>query len=505
MPSKKTSSNISILMDENEFLKAKQASNTPELEDCLTVLMELANNRYNAVYRRYRNNPDIEKFSYCGKNFKSIKSIIEHKENPTQLTNKLYLEAWISMLYSDVHALNLEPKAKDQLNELNEKIQAIETDFKQLLTKTSSLDSNDKISARLLKYIEDFEQTWKTKDKRILADSHYNFAETLVEKANGELDTTKRTFLEDAKRYFIQSADFYKQANLLKFETQTEQRIQKLEKALKTIQDSSNNNHFGLLPDKKMVVVLTKLSPSFENKGIKTESLWTACYRETSGKLTEIVDQSILPLVTQKIAESDEIKPIQGKRKLFDHDIKPAKKVRYETACTKLSNEFKQIGIEKYNFSDPSHENELIRYKASLASKFASAIIENLNFPNKKLSDTEKLGRLKEAQSGFSKSIAFYSQAGLPKEKGKIIQCSNLLASTIEKLNPSVDTKTPIKISNSSTNRKPGFDKQIVSNTHLNLPIRYTRTFFKSLSHPENNTPKVDTPDNFDNKVLASP
>jgi len=36
----------------------------------------------------------------------------------------------------------------------------------------------------LLKYIANFEETWKTKKKRLLADATFNFAETLVEQSN---------------------------------------------------------------------------------------------------------------------------------------------------------------------------------------------------------------------------------------------------------------------------------------------------------------------------------
>lgn len=441
MPAKNTQS---ILMHEDTFLSAKNANNEKDLEKHLTEIMTVANGHYNTVYRMYKNNPNIEKFSFCKENFQKIKSIIESKGNSTALINKIYLEAWISTLYSDVHALNLDPETEEELIKLNEKILAIGIDFIKLQTKKVSLDSKDENSVTLLEYIDDFEQTWKTKEKRLLADSHYNFAETLVEKSKIELEDKANGQInqaEAAMKFLAKAVNFYKQANLSKSADQTEQRIKELEITAQKLQNSSKNNHFT---SKELVVVLRRTSPPLKHAAITWTASYKAAPKETSDKLPEVVDQSILPVVTQKIAASDVNKTTQRKRKSFDNDIKPAKKVRFETECTKLLKEFEQIGVEKYRLSDPSQKEELIRYKASLASKFALDIIENLSFPNKNLSETEKQYRLKEAQNGLSKSIAFYIEAKLYNEKEKINKCLDILTSTIKKSNNTVN-KTPVK------------------------------------------------------------
>lgn len=511
---------LSILISEDEFFDTKKAGNEQDLESGLTELMKLANEHYDAVYLKYKNNPDIEKFNFCKENFQKIKSIIEEKklEITSQLIKKFHFEAWISTLYSDVHALNLEPKTEKQLIELEKKILDIGTDFNklQLRTKKSSLDLNDKSTDRLSKYIHEFEQTWKTKGKKLLADIYYNFAETLVEKSKEKLETNKHISLEDAQQYFMQSADFYKQANLLEFADEAKKRMQALEIAPE-LQNLSNRNHF-VSPDKKLVVVLTRLSPSLKNKGIKAESVWTASYKQALDKLPEVADQPILPqLVTKKIDKLDPIKPIRRKRKSLDNDIQSAKKLKinpsvaayheiklcWKTECKQLLNEFTTMRIDDnlegiLNFFHAKSFNER---RAITCNNYAITIIKNLIHPRKNVSDSRKLDDLKKAKSQFIKSAEFYTLTGLIKEKGKVIECINTITSSIEKLKVLVH-KVSVENSILSTNKKSSFNKQRVSRGKLDLPIRCTRTFFKSLSRPENNATNIDSQNNLDNKPV---
>ena len=142
-----------------------------------------------------------------------------------------------------MHALNLDPETEEELIKLNEKILAIGIDFIKLQTKKVSLDSKDENSVTLLEYIDDFEQTWKTKEKRLLADSHYNFAETLVEKSKIELEDKANGQInqaEAAMKFLAKAVNFYKQANLSKSADQTEQRIKELEITAQKLQNSSN-------------------------------------------------------------------------------------------------------------------------------------------------------------------------------------------------------------------------------------------------------------------------
>ncbi len=87
--------------------------------------MDQANDNYDKIYNDSKNDPDIDKFNTCRINFSQIKSIIESKANSSPLINKLYLEAWIYTLYSEVHALNVKIETESQLNELTGKIQAV--------------------------------------------------------------------------------------------------------------------------------------------------------------------------------------------------------------------------------------------------------------------------------------------------------------------------------------------------------------------------------------------
>lgn len=509
MPAKNTPS---ILMHEATFLSAKNANNEKDLEKHLTAIMTVANAHYNTVYSMYKNNPNIEKFSFCKENFQKIKSIIELKGNSTALINKIYLEAWISTLYSDVHALTLDPETEEELIKLNKKLLAIGTDFRKLQTKKASLDSKDENSVTLLEYIDDFEQTWKTKEKRLIADSHYNFAETLVEKSKIELEDKANgqiNQVEAAMKFLAKAVNFYKQANLSKSADQTEQRIKELERTAKEFQDSCKNNHFTSHPVKELVVVLRRTSPPLKHAAIT----WTASYKEapkeTSDKLPEVVDQSVLPIVTQKITVSDAIKPTQRKRKSFDNDFKPAKKVKIDPAiaphhkiksqwkkeCEHLLNEFSQMRINDKleGILNPFHKKSFNERRAIACNNYAITIIMDLINSKKNAADSEKLELLEKAKKQFLNSSNFYTQTNLLKEKDKAKQCINILTLSIKKL-----------ASIASTNEKTTFDKPVVSDKKLVLPIRDTRTFFKNLSCPENNAIKVENQQN-SGKLVYSP
>jgi len=454
-------------MDEEEFKKAEQASDQKEFENCLTKLMECANKHYDAVYLKYKNNPDIEKFSFCRQNFSRIKSIIESKENPTQL-NTLYLEAWISLLYSDVHALNLEPETKDKLNKLIEKIQIIGIDFKQLVTKKSGLDSSNEDSARLLNYIDDFEYTWKTKEKRLLADSHYNFAETLVENS----DSPK------AINYFEKSLTFYKnaaeaadepdKAKFFTFAEETNKRLEEI-KAKNAQSKKSNFNDSG----KKLNIGLQRLPDSI--------SEWS------------VIDEAMLSHLTNE-KKAVKIKPIIKKdTSIGAHPkIKSQLKLEYE----QLLKIFTQMDDNLKGILNPFHKKSFNERRAIAYNNYAITKINNLIDEKKNAPNSEKLEILEKAQKQFERSSSLYTQANLLEEKAKAEGCIDILTSIKEKLNASPRKET--KNSSSSTNIKR---KISFSSEQDELPVKYyTRAFFKDLSRPENNVAQVDNQNSLDNK-----
>ena len=96
-----------------------------------------------------------------------------------------------------------------------------------------------------------------------------------------------------------------------------------------------------------------------------------------------------------------------------------------------LLTKLKKIKIKNYTIKDVSNKDELIRYKTSLASKYALSRIEKFLSLIENLSKTEKLCILKEAQNGFSHSIRFYSQAGLFKESKKTMKYYDTLTLVI--------------------------------------------------------------------------
>lgn len=193
-----------FLSDTSKFCKAIHSNNTQQFEKNLKKLMNQANENYDKIYRKTKNNPDIEKFNTCREAFSQIKSIIELTANFTPLINKLYFEAWISTLYSDVHALNLQVETETQLKELIGKIQAIEVNFEKLSAenKKSHLNLNIEGAVDLLKYIQNFENTWKINKIKLLAYIYFNFGLTLEKKSN----------LEKALIYFTQSKNSYNEA-----------------------------------------------------------------------------------------------------------------------------------------------------------------------------------------------------------------------------------------------------------------------------------------------------
>lgn len=435
MPTKKKS----FLIDASEFEKAVKINNPQELEKYLMKLMELANEYYDEIYRKYEKNPDIEKFNFCKQNFNRIKFIIQLKES--LINTPLYLEAWISMLYSEVHALNLEPKTVEELNELIETIQTVGTSFKQLLTTMPCLDLSNENSARLLKYIDAFEYTWKTKKKRLLADIHFNFAETLAEQSNFQ---QALYHFEKAENLYTEAANAADNTNdnkmLLEFSNQTKKRLGVIKSKIKTHPLEVYSNKLG----KELRIQLQKLPDS--------PSKWTIVNTSPPAQSIEKNQAIEIKSFTEKTGLSSKIKRksneesiyLETKKQKIDPSIAYPKKIkfRWKIECEQLLNKLDEIKIENYKLqSSSSNQHELIRFKASLASQYAIDIIKKLILTNEKLNNTKKLDYLKQAEKASANSINFYNQAGLIREKGKAIQCQNILTSIINEFEVPIKAK----------------------------------------------------------------
>lgn len=473
MPVKKKS----FLIDTSEFEKIIQSNNLQELEKILMELMNLSNTYYDTVYRKYKNNPDTEKFTLCKQNFSQIKSVIESKANITPLINKFYMEAWISTLYSDVHALNLEPETKKQLDELNKKIQTISTEFKQLLTKKSSLDINDEKSVNLLKYIDSFEHTWKTHEKRLLADSTFNFAEVLIEQADFQ---QALYHFESAKNLYDEATanatDNGDKMQLKKFSAQTSARLKK-------IKNTHLEAYFNNLGN-ELRIHLQRLPDSITNWKIVNESSPTELINEKQ-KIKSFTEKDSFSSQIKRKANEELTYPKTKKQKIDPAGAAhPKIKFQWKTECEQLLKEFNLIGMNYNSNSINTGQKSLNRIKADICFKSALIKTENLIYLPNNLANSEKQHHLEELKYYFSQSIYFYNQAALLKEKGKVIHCFNMLTTTIEKLKDSF-----VKIYNSRPLTKKNLN---VVEIQFTSPVRYTRTFFKNLSCSEKYTTKVD-------------
>jgi len=166
MKTKKNSENETTLTNENKPLNLEQTNNSTKREALklqLKSLMKIAKQEYLKVYKENEDNEqlDIKAFSACKEKFQKIKSIIE--ENLTLTTSEsikiFYYDAWISALYADVNALNLNLETEEQLNEVNLKITGIHTRFNALLTKKEKSSSDLNLPTSLISYINRFKET----------------------------------------------------------------------------------------------------------------------------------------------------------------------------------------------------------------------------------------------------------------------------------------------------------------------------------------------------------
>ena len=463
MPTKKKS----FLIDESAFEKVDKINNPQELEKYLMKLMELANECYDEIYHTHKNNPDIEKFSFCKQNFDRIKSIMESNEK-SLINMPLYLEAWISTLYSEVHALNLQPKTIEDLNKLITKIKTLEMDFKQLLTKKSCLDLSNKNSARLLKYIDDFEHTWKTKGKRLLADIFFNFAETLVE----NLDFVR------AQNYFMQSKRLYKNAaanaenkrersQLQEFASQTNSRLGEIKKLIpqNVLSKKINVND----QEKKLTLHFKKLPCS--------ESKWT---------IVNAASQSA-KWVGIKRKQSLSKEPFQLKAKKQKIDL-------WTIECEKILDKFKCLNIA-IDLAHLSNNTKTFDERKAIAhNNYAIFLIEDLNNKEKNYSYSEKNEFLNKVVELLTKSAEIYKNLNLTEEKNNIEHCINAIRSSLKNLDANINQITKPEDS-PSMKTQASRSKSIRSISEKELrefqPILSTRVVYKILKNAslsENNT-----------------
>lgn len=403
-----------ILIATPEFEKETQ-TNHLKFEDHVISLISSANKFYNKIYLESKTNLDIKKFSACKKKFNDIKLVIESKKIFTPLINKLYIEAWISTLYSDKHALNLEPKTEKQLTILNEKIQEIGSEFNQLLIKKSSLELKDERNIFLLNYIDDFEYFWKTIEKRLLADGTFNFAETLV----------KQTNFEHALHYFEKAKNLYAEAasnaadntthkKSLKFSKQTVARLKEIKN--KHLEKCSNKI------EKTLPILFQRLSESSE---------WTIVNKP-----------SLAPSIKRKANET-----------LVYSKTKKQKINVWDIQCEKILEKFRDYKIDINLNKIKLKIGSFSMRKAIAHNNYAIFLIENLNSLEKNYCHSEKVKFLNKAITLLTKSKEIYENANLVAEKNKIRCCIDTVRSSLKSVKTDINQIN--KVVNSPSMKTP--------------------------------------------------
>lgn len=450
--------NLPILLYKKNFFSA--SLNKQELENRLISLMKAANEHYKTVYLKSKKKLDIAAFNSCKEEFQKIKSIIESEGNPTQLTNALYFEAWISILYSDVHALNLDLETEKKLNALHKKILAVEADFNQLQTKKSSLDTNDNNSQ--LSYIDSFQKFWFINKNRLQADCYYNLAEFFIKKLN----------FKKSIRYLKKAVIFYKEtaeksinsiqkAKFINLAAKTNERIE-------FVMEQFNKNQYNALtpPLKKLILHFQKLPNSLSRwKIINKKSLFSS----------KALSQTI-----HKVKNSSSSYPRKRKKKLVkklmsnDINTQTTKKIKknpsiynsgslWNTSRKKILDEFINIEINLVHLSNPKKSYD--ERKAIAYNNYALFLVENLNNPKKNCLETEKLASLKKAEQQLEKSIEFYNIDG-------VTHCISLIRSIR-------------KYFENHIKGTPGLNEQYHEYQHR-YSTRYARQFFKGSSSTDN-------------------
>lgn len=465
--------NQSILIDnkKNFYVQQKHNQVNEGLENFLTSLMKTAKDHYETVYLKSKKKLNINAFSACKEKFQKIMSVIEHVENPTQLTNQLYFEAWISLLYADVHALNLDPDTEVKLNALHKKILEIETDFNQLQTKKSSLELSNSYSQ--LNYINDFHQFWLINKNRLLADCYYNFAEFFIKKSN----------FKKAIFYFKKSVNFYNETakksinpfHQKKFLGLANLTNQRCECAI----EQFNENQYSTLtpPLKKLIVHLQKIPNSLSRwKVINKKSLFSQS--KTKSSLKEINKNS------KKI------------KKILPHCELA---FLWKTARKKILDKFIEFNLDINLINLSNQKKSINERKAIVHNNYAIYLIESL-ITNTNYTEPEKLPFLEKAEQLLKKSSKLYENVDLLEKKLNVEQCANYIRSTRDNLENtikdfSVATSKPIT----------PFEKKYLEYQHT-YSTRYALKFFKAIPMVENkqNSTQLNQKKQFNRLIRSS-
>lgn len=416
--------NINNLSFNALLIEAKNTTKVVNLETLLTKIINKLGKAYNNVLKNSQGNhsPAFTRYQHYAKRIGKLIASQQKKGRTSPLIKTYYLEACLCYLQSSLNALSLEPSSEEQLNKNNATIADIKAKFEKLQEKFNTLQSNNANSKndflkRAEKQLADYlkKSPSSWEINQQQATYYWNYALTL-EGSN----------LQNNISYLKKSAQFYKTAakdcdqpnlkrQLTDFATQTRLYIA----------ESKKRSHKNL-PSLK--VTLTRCNDKWRT-----------------------------------------VKPDIGFKSFGI------------TECEQLLNEFTRMAIDQNLAS--SNAKSFDERRAIAYNNYAMTLLTNLkealSNPMHSIAVTEIRDTLNKTKQQFLQSAHYYAKASLLKNKGKAIQCINLLEPSIEKL-ASESIALP--------------DETRALCTQKSLPSYLTRGFFKEISTLENNQQRTSRP-----------
>ncbi len=459
MPKKNKNVKIpSLLIPTKYFQKAENAGNTSEFEECLTELINTANERYNEAHQAKQTNiVSPEKFTDCISNYKKIKDIMKISESSLI---KIYdLEASLTILQARLNKIDTNPTTSNQLSLIEKEISNIETEFDTLNISINELSANPKDSfltgslQKLQGCKDEFSAHWNKNSNRIKADSYYNLAENLIKESyrRGE-DPEKCQLLTEIKYHFKRSAELYNTAQLFDYAEQTESRIKQVENSmLDKLSNPSKKKNTSSTPEKISRLVLKKisLSDATNNTGLKTGPATSAIPQAIEPVWQVVTDKKMSLFSTENSVKTNSAKDQTlsntAKRKrhpLEEHaNMTLAKKSKqadpleslWETENEKIVKQFCQIKIDERIIHALLIEKKFTELRAVACSNYAANIITE-DLKNPELPQSKKLTLLTKAKNLLKKSAKYYNQADLSVKKDEIKQYIGCIKSSLKNL-----------------------------------------------------------------------
>lgn len=240
-------------------------------------------------------------------------------------------------------------------------------------------------------------------------------------------------------------------------------------------QQQSEKNPCNTLtpPLKKLLIHLKKLPHSSQWKIINDAPLLFSSQAKSSLKTSHVVKHATPSYAAKRkralfvdLTSDDKLNPQKNKKTKKDSPMYPLGPL-WLMARRRIIDQFKQLNIDIDLTHLLSNETSFDERKAIVYNNYAIFLIEDLNNPEKKYSDTGKISALKKAEQLLKKSIRLYKKANLSEKKQALEQCINSIQSTISGLEAKRDETTTPKDSS------PMNTQRYRSQSIINFPKEY--------------------------------